>query len=88
MVVLARVELLSVSRFVGGLPGGVSNTAVLPIAFMSSWGSSDDPVNIQRSFTREWLERVREARRVNAWESRDSRRFRICRRESTAKVSS
>jgi len=85
---LVRVKLLSASKFVDGLPGGVSNMAVLPIAFMSSCGSSDDPVNIQRSLTREWPERVREARRVNAWESRDSRRFRICRRESTANVSS
>ena len=68
--------------------GGVSKTAVLPIALMSSCGSSDDPVNIQRSLTREWPESVREASRVNAWESRDSRRFRMCRRESTANVSS
>jgi len=50
---LVRVKLLSGSRFVGGLPGGVSNSAVLLIAFMSSCGSSDDPVNIQRSLTRE-----------------------------------
>jgi hypothetical protein len=82
------VYWLSASEPIGGLTGGVSKIAVLPIALMSSCGSSDDPVNIQRSLTREWRERVREASRVNAWESRDSRRFRICRRESTANVSS
>ena len=40
--------------------------AVSPVALMSSCGSSDDPVNIQRSLTRERPERVKEASRVNA----------------------
>lgn len=85
---LVWVKWLSVPTLVGGLPGGVSKSAVLPIALMSSCGSSDDPVNTHRSLTREWPERVREASRVNAWESRDSRRFSMCRRESTENVSS
>lgn len=88
MAAFVWVKWLSVSKLIGGLPSGVSNNAVSLIALMSSCGSSDDPVNIQRSLTREWPERVREASSVNAWESRDSRRFRICWRESTANVSS
>ena len=49
---LVWVKWLFASEF-GELVSGVSRSAVSPIALMSSCGSSDDPVNIQRSLTRE-----------------------------------